>query len=223
MKANDGGRCFYCGQVGHVVTECNEAEIDVEAGLLRRDVDGKLRLYSGDFIPNMPNAPTLKERVDRYYAERRSQYVADEGDNDDVLYVARPSSPLSYPSQYSYVAEDPIDREGYLGPALDLEEGEKLSQYVCEEGEKFYAPYVAISEPPSPRFDERVTWDDLDPDLTDPFGVQFELEKEKYPDKHWLDMEEDERNLPVDFTTQCSSESSPPIFEPDDLVFQMDW
>jgi len=224
MKANDGGRCFYCGREGHFVPECSEVKVDVEGGWVDLDSAGKLRLADGSYIPNMPNASTLKERVERYYAEKRGQYVANEEEDDDVLYVVRPSSPFSYPSQYSYVAEDPIDQEVYLEPALDLEEGEKLSQYVCEEGEKIYAPYVAISKSSSPYYYERATWDeDLDPDLTDLLEVQFEPERENYPSQHWLDMEGNERNLPVDFTTQCSSESSPTIFEPDDPVFRIDW
>ena len=70
MKANDSGRCCYCGQIGHFVAKCNEAELDVEAGLLRLeslDANGKLRLYNGDYIPNMPNATTIKERVRQCY------------------------------------------------------------------------------------------------------------------------------------------------------------
>ena len=63
VKVNEGGRCCYCGQIGHLVAECNEAKLDVEAGLLRLDANGKLRLYNENYIPNMLNAMTIKERV----------------------------------------------------------------------------------------------------------------------------------------------------------------
>jgi len=71
-KANDGGRCFYCGLVGHLVADCDEAKLDIQAGLLKVDVKGKLRLYNGDSIPNMSNATTIRERVRRYYGVAES-------------------------------------------------------------------------------------------------------------------------------------------------------
>jgi hypothetical protein len=159
MKANDGGNCFYCGQVGHNIAQCDQVKLDIEDGLLRFDANGKLRLYNGDCIPNMPNAPTLKDRVERYYAEKCRQYVANEED-DDAPYIVRPSSSFSYPSHYSYVAKDPIDREVYLKPALDLEDRERHSQYVCKEEKDVYAPYIATPEPISPYYYEPATWDE---------------------------------------------------------------
>jgi hypothetical protein len=220
MKANDGGRCFYCGQVGHDVVECDDARLDVEAGLLRADVDGKLRLYNGDYIPNMPNAPTLRERVERYYAEKCGQYVTNEEKvDDDVPYVVKPSSPFSYASQYSYVAEDLVDREVFLGPVLNLEERQELGQYECEEGKKIYAPYVTIPELPSPFYYEQMTRRDLGPNLTEPLELQLKPGREKDPSQRWSDMEED-GDLPVDFATEYLS---PLFFIHNDPVFRIDW
>jgi hypothetical protein len=65
MKANGGG-CFYCGNEGHFIPECCEMKADVEGGWVNLDSAGKLRLADGSYIPNMPNAPTLRERVERY-------------------------------------------------------------------------------------------------------------------------------------------------------------
>ena len=139
---------------------------------------------------------------------------------NDAPYVVRPSSPFSYPSHYSYVAEDLIDRENRLKPALDLEDRERMNQYACKEGEKTYAPYTITPEPSSLCFYERGKWDeDLDPDLTDLLEVQFEPEQETDPSQSWLDMEGKE-DIPLDLNMELSS---PSIFEPDDPVFHMDW
>ena len=82
---------------------------DVEAGWISLDAKGKLRLFNGSHIPNMPNAPTMGERVKRYYAEKQSQYIAnEEDDDDDALYIADSSSLHPYASQYSYVEESEI-------------------------------------------------------------------------------------------------------------------
>ena len=205
VKANDG-RCLYCGLVGHLVAECDEAKCDVEGGLLKVDVHGKLRLYNGDYIPNMPNATTIRERVRRCY-EMESLTRSVEGLDLDQSRVR-------------------VDLDGTSPVKLDLDDDlreydeMRHSQYMCEEGEDGYAPYIAALEPPSPCFYERATWDGLDPDLTDLLKGQFELDQEKDPSQCWLEMEEKESDIPANFATDCLS---PLSFISDDPVIQIDW
>lgn len=124
MKANRAS-CFYCGRQGHLISECEEVKLDVEAGLVKMDSRGKLRLKDGTYIPNMRNVTTIKEKVRRYYAERPSQYWTKEEEKEDALYVARPSSQFSCLSQNSYIAEDPVHRRARLEYELDLKEREE--------------------------------------------------------------------------------------------------
>lgn len=207
VKANDGGRCCYCGQVGHFVAECDDATRDVEAGLLKLDANGKLRLYNGDYIPNMPNATTIKERVqrccevDKALASLQIESM-EESDIDD----GRVRFEL-----------DGVLVEIDLSNNLEEYDERRYSQCVYEAADDSYALYVAAPEPPSPCFYECVTQDGLDPEAIDLLKVQFELEQER--DQCWLDMEENE-DIPVDFTTQCSS---PSFFIHDDVVFRINW
>ena len=110
---------------------------DVEAGWISLDAKGKLRLFNGSHIPNTPNAPTMGERVKRYYAEKQSQYIANEEDeDDDTLYIADSPSLHPYASQYSYI-EDLIDPVVCLECKFDLEEKAELSQFELERVERY--------------------------------------------------------------------------------------
>ena len=102
MKVN-AGRCFYCGQKGHFVLECEEIKLDVKAGMVKLDSKGTVRLSNGLHVQNMHDASTIKKKVERYYTEEQSWYLAREDDNDNALYVAtlKPLSQSSYSANTS--------------------------------------------------------------------------------------------------------------------------
>ena len=62
---------------------------------------------------------------------------------------------------------------------------------------------IAPPKNPSPYFYAPVTANDLDPDLTDLLGAQFELEREKNPSQRWLDMEEEWTCLQILLRSVC--------------------
>jgi hypothetical protein len=102
---NDG--CFYCGGKDHFVPDCEEMKEDVRAGKVKVNADGKLRLTDGSYIPNIPGASTIKERVERAQAKKLHQfYCGNEDDND-----APGPSASKFPAQYINLAtEDPLRR-----------------------------------------------------------------------------------------------------------------
>lgn len=83
LRYGEGSKCFYCGQKGHFIPECEEVKEDVRNSLVKLDIDGKLKLADGSYIPNMPNVTTIKEQVEKYYARKQSQYwiASEEEDN----------------------------------------------------------------------------------------------------------------------------------------------
>ena len=148
MKANAGG-CFYCGQKGYFVLECEEMKLDDEAGMVKLDSKGIVRLANGSHILNMHDVSTIKEKMERYYAEEQCQYLAREDDNDNVLYVAtlKPSSQSSYSAQYFYTTKDSVHQEARLRYVLDLEEREEalvLREEMIEEDRRKEAMHTLL-------------------------------------------------------------------------------
>lgn len=79
-----------------------------------------MRLRDGSYIPNMPAGGTFKEKVDRHYSKRPSQYYYGGYEEDDPV----PSSTTQFPAQFLNVAKDPERQHARLEKELDLREKE---------------------------------------------------------------------------------------------------
>ena len=159
--------------------------------LLNMDERGKLRLYDGDYIPNMPNVITLREKVQRCYDKGEGQSAKD-GEDGCASQVVTPEPALNY----SYVAEDPGHGIGWL--ANEFDEGEldeeRLGQYEENEGKDDYTPCVTVSVPFSKYScvepSQATAWNGIDPDVLDvPELKSFMLQKEDL-DQYWLGIKE---------------------------------
>lgn len=60
-------RCKFCGNVGHIVKACKDAEEYVLSGRCMRDASGKILLPSGAKIPRETPGKTLRDRCDVYH------------------------------------------------------------------------------------------------------------------------------------------------------------
>lgn len=118
-RSSQLSKCYYCGG-DHFVPECDEAKEDVKSGLVKWNAEGKLRLSDGSYIPNFPNTTLIKERVERYYAKKQSQYYLGNEEEDDARGLPISKIPASYIS----TAEDPVRRRARLEQELDLKERE---------------------------------------------------------------------------------------------------
>ena len=76
---------FYCGRMGHFQADCNDLKEQVRTGNLKVNPEGKLRLRDGSFIPNQPAGATIKEKVERHYARRPSQFFYGEYEDEDPI------------------------------------------------------------------------------------------------------------------------------------------
>jgi hypothetical protein len=127
--------CFYCGGRDHFVgPECEEMNGDIQAGLIKMNAEGKLRLSDGSYIPNVPNTATIKERVEKYYARKLNQFYCGNDEDDNV-----PMPNLKTPAQLATTIEEPSRRRARLEYELDLKEREEaleLKQLKLEREEK---------------------------------------------------------------------------------------
>jgi hypothetical protein len=140
--AQKGGRslenekCFWCALFGHFQADCEDLKNQIRLGNVKVNHEGKLRLRDGSFIPKYPAEASLKERVEKHYAKKPSQFYYGEYDDNDPT----PSVAPNALSQLLGSSNDADKRTiAQLKAELDLrrrEEALELKQRMLEESEK---------------------------------------------------------------------------------------
>jgi hypothetical protein len=129
-------KCFWCGFLGHFQADCDDLKNQIRIGNVKMNHEGKLRLKDGSFIPKYPVDSSLKERVEKHYARKPSQYFYGEYDDNDPT----PSAAPSVLSQLLGTSNDADKRTiAQLKAELDLrrrEEALELKQKMLEKNEK---------------------------------------------------------------------------------------
>jgi hypothetical protein len=82
-KGLEKERCYWCGITGHFLADCDDLKEQLRSGYVKSNSEGKLRLKDGSFIPNQPSGATLKEKVERHYARKPSQFFYGEYEDSD--------------------------------------------------------------------------------------------------------------------------------------------
>jgi len=135
-KSLDNEKCFWCGFLGHFQADCEDLKTQIRIGNVKVNPEGKLRLKDGSFIPKHPAEASLKERVERHYAKKPSQFFYGEYEENDPVPVAAPS----VLSQLLGSSNDADKRTiAQLKAELDLrkrEEALALKQKMLEQSEK---------------------------------------------------------------------------------------
>lgn len=134
-KSMDGEKCYWCGVLGHFQADCEDLKNQVRAGNVKFNPEGRLRMKDGSFIPNIPAGGTLKEKVERHYSKKPSQYFYGCYEDEEPL----STSAAQYPAQFLHTTEDPEKRRARLERELDLREKEEaleLKTIALERKEK---------------------------------------------------------------------------------------
>src|SRR5882762_2821530 len=135
-KSLDNEKCFWCDHFGHFQADCDDLKNQIRIGNVKMNHEGKLRLKDGSFIPKFPADSTLKERVEKHYARKPSQFYYGEYEDSDPS----PSAATNVLSQLLGTNNDADKRTiAQLKAELDLrkrEEALELKQKMLEQNEK---------------------------------------------------------------------------------------
>jgi hypothetical protein len=135
-KSVESEKCFWCGFLGHFQADCEDLKNQLRSGNVKMNQEGKLRLRDGSHIPRFPTDASFKERVERHYAKKPSQYFYGEYEEDDPV----PSAASGAFSQFMGSNNDADKRIiAQLKAELDLKKREEalaLKQKMFEQREK---------------------------------------------------------------------------------------
>ncbi|KAF7365905.1 hypothetical protein MVEN_00465500 [Mycena venus] len=75
-QLNNGSMCAYCGESGHFIAKCPHVEEDTKNGKCKRDVEGRVTLPSGAFVPRRIEGRNLRARIDEWHRQNPGQLAA---------------------------------------------------------------------------------------------------------------------------------------------------
>ena len=76
FSGSGSGNCNFCGGPGHFMRECVTAIEYIEAGKCKKNIEGKITLPSGAFIPRDIPGPYFKDRLDEWHRRNPGQVGA---------------------------------------------------------------------------------------------------------------------------------------------------
>ena len=70
------GNCHFCGESGHFIPDCKTAFDYIEKGKCKRNVEGRITLPSGAFVPRDIPGKDFRDRIDEWHRRNPGQVAA---------------------------------------------------------------------------------------------------------------------------------------------------
>ena len=113
--------CNGCGQTGHYITNCLVIEHMINEGKCRRNVEGRVVLPGGGWVPQSIPGKHLAKRIEEWHRHNLNQIVEGQlssNTNAQLIYDIAPSPAAKGPIQSTYVsASPPITPPTQLAPS----------------------------------------------------------------------------------------------------------
>ena len=65
--------CGYCGELGHFISDCGKVLEDIQAGKCKHNIEGRVVLPSGAYIPKAIIGSNLRERFNKWHEQNPGQ------------------------------------------------------------------------------------------------------------------------------------------------------
>ncbi|SJL18848.1 uncharacterized protein ARMOST_22450 [Armillaria ostoyae] len=72
-NASTGQSCSFCGEIGHFIRECLRVKEMIKEGKCRRNIDGKIVLSTGAWVPRNIQGTWLKDRIEEWHCQNPGQ------------------------------------------------------------------------------------------------------------------------------------------------------
>jgi hypothetical protein len=97
---NNHDRCNFCNLTGHFVYDCPEVVIYLNAGKIKKNIEGRITLPTSAYIPRSIEGVCMKDRVDEWHRRNPGQTAATQptSNTNPVPQMIYAISPASAPS-----------------------------------------------------------------------------------------------------------------------------
>ncbi|SJL06608.1 uncharacterized protein ARMOST_09950 [Armillaria ostoyae] len=72
-NVSTGQNCSFCGEIGHFIRECLRVEEMIKEGKCRHNIDGKIILSTGAWVPRNIQGTWLKDRIEEWHRQNPGQ------------------------------------------------------------------------------------------------------------------------------------------------------
>jgi hypothetical protein len=123
-ESNPG--CNFCGDLDHFVRECQIALEFIRLGKCKRNVEGKITLPSGAFLPRDIPGKYYKDRIDEWHRRNPNQLAA------GAMMYGVLSNGISEPQRHTTVTRPSDVPESVTSPALQLSAQDRIDSLERE-------------------------------------------------------------------------------------------
>ncbi|KAJ7077381.1 hypothetical protein B0H15DRAFT_955076 [Mycena belliarum] len=139
--------CGYCSELDHFINQCPHVLVDVQAGKCRRNVENRVVLPSGAFVPRTITGKDLRSRIEEWHRQNPGQLAAAQL---LVEVAATPPTPPAAPAVRTFSLTDAERMEALKAEYQTLLTRAQAKKALAENNNQQEEPDRTIPAPKSP-------------------------------------------------------------------------